>query len=78
VKHGTNSCYRNYGCRCKRCRAANAAWQRAARSRRAACIPEHVHGTDNGYRNYRCRCAPCRAAGTAATMAGLRRREAAA
>lgn len=34
VKHGTVNCYVNYRCRCERCRAAAAEYQRNARDRR--------------------------------------------
>lgn len=40
AKHGTNNTYVNYRCRCDRCRAAAAAYQRDARDRRAAALKE--------------------------------------
>lgn len=61
VKHGTRTRYIYHGCRCERCKGANATYQRGAARRRSTCVPERVHGTYNGYSNYRCRCAPCRA-----------------
>ncbi|HJT92941.1 MAG TPA: hypothetical protein VJ777_13495 [Mycobacterium sp.] len=60
-RHGTVNSYRNHGCRCQACTAANAADQMVRRDQRQSRrVPEAVHGTENGYSNYRCRCQLCR------------------
>lgn len=65
VRHGTPGAYTNHGCRCEKCKAANAEAQRSYRARRAAReVPWDVHGTVNGYANWLCRCNLCRAAHT--------------
>lgn len=67
-RHGTFNAYSNHGCRCAKCKAANAEQVAADRKRRAEePVPDHVHGTENGYRNYGCRCEPCKAANTNAS-----------
>lgn len=42
LKHGTISTYTNYRCRCQRCRAAAALYQRNARARREMAMKESV------------------------------------
>ncbi len=60
--HGTISAYQR-GCRCRPCKDAVAAYQRAwVAQRKTEEKPAHIHGTTNGYVNYRCRCVACRAA----------------
>jgi hypothetical protein len=62
--HGTLHAYRNLGCRCGECTAAQAAQQARYRSK---ITPADVseHGTYNAYVNYSCRCPDCRAANAA-------------
>jgi hypothetical protein len=65
--HGTVRGYSFFGCRCDRCRKANADRSRERRERRRLrpdLIPEHLHGTLTGYLNWACRCDRCRAANT--------------
>ena len=62
-RHGTLNAYSNHGCRCDRCKAANAKYKADMRAaRRSAPTPRDVHGTDAGYREYGCRCKRCKAA----------------
>jgi hypothetical protein len=71
-RHGTITAYGYHGCRCARCKAANAAAQQEARDRRQKAIsevPPEVHGSENGYSNYRCRCTACKAAHAVAARA---------
>jgi len=78
VKHGTESTYKNHGCRCDRCRAA--AVDAVRRRRRAAAqlarahfeaTGEHYvaavgpHGKQYCYDFRGCRCEPCRGANSA-------------
>lgn len=66
-RHGSVNAYTNHGCRCDRCKGANARLQRRLRVRRADLEPpESVHGTEGGYSNWRCRCLECGAAHNAA------------
>ena len=64
--HGKPATYMKGGCRCDECRAAHAAFQKAARLRRQQRLAENpdlaVHGDANTYSNWRCRCKPCTAA----------------
>lgn len=57
--HGTLDGYTNRGCRCARCRRANANFCASKRKNRieSGC-PSHAHGL-NGYTNYGCRCEVC-------------------
>lgn len=68
--HGTRAGYVNWGCGCFECKAANAAYARDFRARRAAAIAEDPtlaeHGTDSTYCNWGCRCQPCTRAHTEA------------
>lgn len=78
IPHGTGHGYRNYGCRCVECTAANAASakryrlenpeaSRAAHQRYMKKLRKSddiPHGTTHGYVNYRCRCDECRRANT--------------
>lgn len=62
--HGTLTRYL-YGCRCGRCREANAEAQRRGRKARwTNGLPpgDSRHGTLNGARAYGCRCDPCKRA----------------
>jgi hypothetical protein len=59
-RHGTPSGYRS-GCRCDRCRAAIAEYQRT-RPHDALATDDPRHGTVNAYTNHKCRCDRCRAA----------------
>jgi hypothetical protein len=60
--HGTRSMYVNGKCRCENCKAANAAWQKNIRARRALDreLFKVEHGTLNAYTNYGCRCPACK------------------
>jgi len=44
--HGTYAGYRNHGCRCAPCRAANADYSRANRNRRGYTTRNHIDSTD--------------------------------
>ena len=61
--HGSASTYRNYKCRCRRCRAAHADYCHAAQERRharmAAGLANPEHGTPSTYSNWSCRCPEC-------------------
>lgn len=60
--HGTLNGYRNKDCRCKKCRAAQSARQRAYRAERKALGlsgTDPRHGTLNAYVNFGCRCGAC-------------------
>lgn len=61
--HGTFGGYNNHGCRCDRCRAANAAEfarSKAARADRLRMDPTLApHGVASTYGNWGCRCRPC-------------------
>jgi hypothetical protein len=68
INHGTTTAYANYGCRCDECRAANTAYQRDRRSRKAAGLPVRAraangemgaHGTYSTYIHHKCRCKEC-------------------
>jgi hypothetical protein len=75
IPHGTDSRYNNAGCRCTRCRAAHAAYQRDHRTRMRTVPRKQVpHGTLNGYNNYGCKCDACRAANAARGRAYYRAR----
>jgi hypothetical protein len=66
IRHGKQSGYLR-GCRCVKCRAANAhtiAISRAVR-RITTKFEDIPHGTLGGYNNYYCRCDLCRAANSA-------------
>lgn len=77
-RHGTDNGYRNLGCRCDRCRAANAASHLAWTHRTGMHRPREEyldnlydnpppHGTVTSYaRPWFCRCDECRAASAAA------------
>jgi len=41
-KHGTVSAYKNFACRCPRCKSANSKWERDARRRRRAARAEEA------------------------------------
>lgn len=56
AEHGTTAAYQR-SCRCVDCRAANAEYARARKTRLAPA--DCPHGTLNGYSQYRCRCDPC-------------------
>ena len=60
AEHGTSSRYWA-GCRCARCRAANAALHHEGRERRrrALATATVTHGSASTYRNWGCRCGPC-------------------
>lgn len=63
-RHGTNG-YTNLGCRCPKCKAANATWQWNARERRRlnlANLPDSAHGDPSTYTNHMCRCQRCKTA----------------
>lgn len=62
IRHGTTAAYRR-GCRCDRCRAANAADHRARIARFAANGGRGDHGTVYRYKTG-CRCDECRSANT--------------
>lgn len=65
VPHGTASRYRNNGCRCEACTAANAAVLREWRAVNGAVglrRGDPRHGTLSGYVHYGCRCPLCTAA----------------
>lgn len=68
AKHGTRSEYQNYGCRCDKCRKANAEYRRESRlvsgAQMRANPLDSRHGTVSGYRNHGCRCDKCRRANT--------------
>ena len=73
-RHGIAATYRNEGCRCDLCRAANSArcarWRREVEGREP---PAHGY---QGYVNYGCRCETCTAANSAACRAYHARRKA--
>jgi hypothetical protein len=58
-RHGTTVGYAVDKCRCDRCRAAIAEYQRT-RPRPILTPGDPRHGTANGYGNLGCRCQPCR------------------
>jgi transcriptional regulator with GAF, ATPase, and Fis domain len=60
--HGTLGGRTNHNCKCEDCRAAWAAYTKAARQRRSQNIPDDKHGTLSSYFNYSCRCERCRVA----------------
>jgi hypothetical protein len=66
VQHGTTTTYRNWGCRCVPCVAANtlavAATRKAMRERLKADFHVVAHGLNSTYINWGCRCDGCRAA----------------
>lgn len=59
LEHGTPFAY-GRGCRCDRCKAANAAYHLDWHNRKKAKGP--WHGTIGGYTNHHCRCYECRRA----------------
>lgn len=70
AKHGTVGCYDD-GCRCDRCKEANAARKRnASASQKDQRVevegvfihPHAPHGTLRGYQYYGCRCGECKEA----------------
>lgn len=75
IKHGTNSTYTTYGCRCDECKRAATAYHAGLRERkRAAITPDDPrHGTGGFYTNHGCRCDDCR---EAVRQAGADRRAA--
>lgn len=58
-RHGTSNGYRNLGCRCEACKAANTEDQRRLREERRARAEDIPHGTMSGYSNWGCRCEEC-------------------
>jgi hypothetical protein len=73
-RHGLETTYRNYGCRCSPCRDAI----EAIKNRRVlvdgmliAPVPTDQHGRETTYKNHFCRCAQCKEA--AQIMAQIRR-----
>lgn len=63
--HGTRGGYTNHHCRCSKCRAAWAEYNRmykARRTRRPLPPGDPRHGTPYGYSGLGCRCSRCRAA----------------
>lgn len=62
------STYRNWGCRCEKCRKAHSfhiLMSRYARAERLRDDPSLApHGVCTTYENWMCRCAPCTAAHT--------------
>lgn len=65
IRHGTVTAYRDYGCRCRRCRNAHAVTTgrtRAAAAAKGLAPDDPRHGTLNGYDHYGCRCPSCKAA----------------
>lgn len=75
--HGHNG-YTNYGCRCDDCRAGQAEYQKAYRSRASSRFAsgevDAPHGSRSTYTNYGCRCDECREAMRAAGPRRLRKR----
>lgn len=79
--HGTENGYKNYGCRCDRCRTATTEATRERRHRLGHHRPRDVyladlraalpppHGTESRYVHHRCRCQECRNAANAARTA---------
>lgn len=69
--HGDHRTYAK-GCRCTRCRAANAERCRRQQERRIS-DPEAAdragHGKASTYQNYNCRCRPCTEANSAKSLA---------
>lgn len=71
-RHGTENGYRNWGCRCSRCRTAHAEYTaHEVEKRRALRVNDGSgtmiavgieHGGKWSYRNHRCECGPCRSA----------------
>jgi IS5 family transposase len=63
-RHGTDSWYRNHGCRCDPCRHAHTEHQRQLRQNRRDAEPRPAwqHGSLGGYINHGCRCVECRRA----------------
>lgn len=61
AEHGTVGMYGNHRCRCDKCRAANAAYQRDLMQRYRALGGRGEHGTPYRY-DTGCRCGDCRAA----------------
>lgn len=61
VKHGTNSTYCNYGCRCPPCRTAHTEYCiKRRRERMQGEIPDSVmHGRATTNTNWGCHCEPC-------------------
>ena len=70
---GTRYCYIE-GCRCGKCKRANAEYQRRANARRAQQKPR-VHGRST-YVNYGCRCDNCTTDHSAAMKRNYERRKA--
>lgn len=61
-RHGRQSTYQYYGCRCEPCRAVMAAKHAAeqvARHKQLPDLPPERHGSAYVYNEYGCRCAPC-------------------
>jgi hypothetical protein len=77
--HGASG-YKNYQCRCERCRAAHAAEQygfRAQRAARLAADPTlRPHGDAHTYHQWKCRCRPCKDAWAARARAYASRQRA--
>ena len=77
ARHGTETGYHYWGCRCDPCREAASQRQYQRRTSVSAEMldpDDHRHGTSTGYTYYRCRCDRCRAS-HAAYMADLRQRQ---
>lgn len=75
-RHG-RSRYRWHGCRCARCRKAEADYQREYRARRTSeSVPDFAHGSRYGYVKLQCRCDRCRQANAEYERARARRRAA--
>jgi hypothetical protein len=75
--HGSFARYARFGCRCADCRAANARFHRALRSRRRARLQVAKgvrHGVRSSYVNHGCRCEACSAAERRYNAAAWRRR----
>ena len=61
-QHGTRVAYDWHGCRCEKCRAAWATYQREVRAARAELVAgrtDLADGTISTYRNHGCRCQAC-------------------
>lgn len=64
-RHGLVRTYKYLGCRCARCRKANADYQALENSHRNARLKQAPHGTVSGYTNWGCRCDGCKEAKSA-------------
>lgn len=62
IPHGTYSAYKNHGCRCDECKAANASRTQDFRAMRRAKPKDPTdprHGKATFYDNHGCRCQLC-------------------